>query len=117
MEADCALTSNADYKMYAEGFFSYTGNEVFESTVYGGYVAIYPQIDGWNPGDGASVVIYDGTGEMMGNYEVGQDEKGIYVGMNVDGLTFPIFAGFNDAQGACKRVVFINNMGFRSKRK
>ena len=117
MEADCALTSNEDYKMYAEGFFSYTGNEVFESTVYGGYVAIYPQIDGWNPGDGASVVIYDGTGNMMDTYEVGQDEKGIYVGMNVDGLTFPIFAGFNDAQGACKRVVFINNMGFRSKRK
>lgn len=117
MEADCALTSNDDYKMYAEGFFSYTGNEVFESTVYGGYVAIYPQIDGWNPGDGASVVIYDGTGNKMDTYEVGQDEKGIYVGMNVDGLAFPIFAGFNDAQGACKRVVFINNMGFRSKRK
>ena len=117
MEADCALTSNADYKMYAEGFFNYTGNEVFESTVYGGYVAIYPQIDGWNPGDGASVVIYDGAGNMMDTYEVGQDEKGIYVGMNVDGLKFPIFAGFNDAQGACKRVVFINNMGFRSKRK
>lgn len=117
MEADCALTSNADYKMYAEGFFSYTGNEVFESTVYGGYVAIYPQIDGWNPGDGASVVIYDGAGNKMDTYEVGQDEKGIYVGMNVDGLAFPIFAGFNDAQGACKRVVFINNMGFRSKRK
>ena len=117
MEADCALTSNADYKMYAEGFFSYTGNEVFESTVYGGYVAIYPQIDGWNPGDGASVVIYDGAGNMKDTYEVGQDEKGIYVGMNVDGLAFPIFAGFNDAQGACKRVVFINNMGFRSKRK
>ena len=117
MEADCALTSNEDYKMYAEGFFSYTGNEVFESTVYGGYVAIYPQIDGWNPGDGASVVIYDGTGNMMDTYDVGQDEKGIYVGMNVDGLAFPIFAGFNDAQGACKRVVFINNMGFRSKRK
>lgn len=117
MEADCALTSNADYKMYAEGFFSYTGNEVFESSVYGGYVAIYPQIDGWNPGDGASVVIYDGAGKMMDAYDVGQDEKGIYVGMNVDGLAFPIFAGFNDAQGACKRVVFINNMGFRSKRK
>ena len=117
MEADCALTSNADYKMYAEGFFSYTGNEVFESTVYGGYVAIYPQIDGWNPGDGASVVIYDGAGNMMDTYDVGQDEKGFYVGMNVDGLAFPIFAGFNDAQGACKRVVFINNMGFRSKRK
>ena len=119
MEADCALTSNADYKMYAEDFFSYTGNEVFESTVYGGYVAIYPQIDGWNPGDGASVVIYDGAGNMMDTdtYDVGQDEKGIYVGMNVDGLAFPIFAGFNDAQGACKRVVFINNMGFRSKRK
>ena len=117
MEADCALTSNADYKMYAEGFFSYTGNEVFESTVYGGYVAIYPQIDGWNPGDGASVVIYDGAGNMMDTYDVGQDEKGIYIGMNVDGLAFPIFAGFNDAQGTCKRVVFINNMGFRSKRK
>lgn len=117
MEADCALTSNADYKMYAEGFFSYTGNEVFESTVYGGYVAIYPQIDGWNPGDGASVVIYDGAGNMMDTYDVGQDEKGIYIGMNVDGLAFPIFAGFNDAKGACKRVVFINNMGFRSKRK
>ena len=117
MEADCALTSNEEYKMYAEGFFNYTGNEVFESTVYGGYVAIYPQIDGWNPGDGASVVIYDGAGNMKDTYEVGQDEKGIYVGMNVDGLTFPIFAGFNDAQGACKRVVFINNMGFRSKRK
>ena len=117
MEADCALTSNEDYKMYAEGFFNYTGNEVFESTVYGGYVAIYPQINGWNPGDGASVVIYDGAGKMMDTYEVGQDEKGIYVGMNVDGLKFPIFAGFNDAQGACKRVVFINNMGFRSKRK
>ena len=117
MEAACALTSNADYKMYAEGFFSYTGNEVFESTVYGGYVAIYPQIDGWNPGDDASVVIYDGAGNKMDTYEVGQDEKGIYVGMNVDGLAFPIFAGFNDAQGACKRVVFINNMGFRSKRK
>ena len=117
MEADCALTSNEDYKMYAEGFFNYTGNEVFESTVYGGYVAIYPQIDGWNSGDRASVVIYDGAGNMMDTYEVGQDEKGIYVGMNVDGLKFPIFAGFNDAQGACKRVVFINNMGFRSKRK
>ena len=117
MEADCALTSNEDYKMYAEGFFNYTGNEVFESTVYGGYVAIYPQIDGWSPGDGASVVIYDGAGKKMDTYEVGQDEKGIYVGMNVDGLAFPIFAGFNDAQGACKRVVFINNMGFRSKRK
>ena len=117
MEADCALTSNEDYKMYAEGFFNYTGNEVFESTVYGGYVAIYPQIDGWNPGYGASVVIYDGASKKMDTYEVGQDEKGIYVGMNVDGLAFPIFAGFNDAQGACKRVVFINNMGFRSKRK
>ena len=117
MEADCALTSNEDYKMYAEGFFNYTGNEVFESTVYGGYVAIYPQIDGWDPTAGAKVVIYDGTGNSVENYEPGQDEKGIYVGMNVDGLKFPIFAGFNVAQGACKRVVFINNMGFRSKRK
>lgn len=117
MNVNCALTSNADYKMYAEGFFNYTGNEVFESTVYGGYVAIYPQIDGWNPTAGAKVVIYDGTGNSVENYEPGQDEKGIYVGMNVEGLTFPIFAGFNDAQGVCQRVVFINNMGFRSKRK
>jgi hypothetical protein len=117
MNVNCALTSNADYKMYAEGFFNYTGNEVFESTVYGGYVAIYPQIDGWDPTAGAKVVIYDGTGNSVENYEPGQDEKGIYVGMNVEGLTFPIFAGFNDAQGVCQRVVFINNMGFRSKRK
>lgn len=117
MNVNCALTSNADYKMYAEGFFNYTGNEVFESTVYGGYVAIYPQIDGWDPTAGAKVVIYDGTGNSVENYEPGQDEKGIYVGMNVEGLTFPIFAGFNDAQGVCQRVVFINNMGIRSKRK
>ena len=117
MNVNCALTSNADYKMYAEGFFNYTGNEVFESTDYCGYVAIYPQIDGWDPTAGAKVVIYDGTGNSVENYEPGQDEKGIYVGMNVEGLTFPIFAGFNDAQGVCQRVVFINNMGFRSKRK
>lgn len=119
MNVDCALTTNDDFKSYAEGFFSYTGKEVFESTVYGGYVAIYPQIDGWDPTAGATVVIYDGTGNPVDvkNYEVGQDEKGIYVGMNVEGLTFPIFAGFNDAQGVCQRVVFINNMGFRSKRK
>ena len=117
MNAECALTTNDDFKSYAEGFFSYTGNEVFESTVYGGYVAIYPQIDGWNPGDGASVVIYDGTGNSVENYEVGQDEKGIYVGLNADALTYPIFAGFNNMQGVCQRVVFINNMGFRSKRK
>mgnify|MGYP000087061784 CR=1 FL=1 len=117
MNVDCALTTNEDFKSYAEGIFSYTGKDVFESTVYGGYVAIYPQIDGWDPTAGAKVVIYDGTGNSVENYEPGQDEKGIYVGMNVDGLAFPIFAGFNDAQGACKRVVFINNMGFRSKRK
>ena len=119
MEADCALTSNADYKMYAEGFFSYTGNEVFESTVYGGYVAIYPQIDGWDPTAGADVVIYDGTGNPVDvkNYEVGQDDKGIYVGLNADKLTYPILAGFNDMQRVCQRVVIINNMGFRSKRK
>ena len=117
MNVDCALTTNADFKSYAEGFFSYTGKEVFESTVYGGYVAIYPQIDGWNPGDGASVVIYDGTGNSVENYEVGQDDKGIYVGLNADELSYPIFAGFNDMQGVCQRVVFINNMGFRSKRK
>ena len=119
MNVDCALTTNDDFKSYAEGFFSYTGKEVFESTVYGGYVAIYPQIDGWDPTAGADVVIYDGTGNPVDvkNYEVGQDEKGIYVGLNADKLTYPIFAGFNDMQGVCQRVVFINNMGFRSKRK
>lgn len=119
MEAGCALTTNEEFKYYAEGFFNYTGKEVFESTVYGGYVAIYPQIDGWDPSAGANVVIYDGTGNSVDvkNYEVGQDEKGIYVGLKADKLTYPIFAGFNNMQGVCQRVVFINNMGFRSKRK
>ena len=115
MEADCALTTNEEFKYYAEGFFNYTGKEVFESTVYGGYVAIYPQIDGWDPTAGAKVVIYDGKGNSVENYDVEQDEKGIYVGLNADGLTYPIFAGFNDMQGVCQRVVFINNI--RSKRK
>lgn len=119
MEADCALTTNEEFKYYAEGFFNYTGKEVFESTVYGGYVAIYPQIDGWDPSAGADVVIYDGTGNPVDvkNYEVGQDDKGIYVGLNADKLTYPILAGFNDMQRVCQRVVIINNMGFRSKRK
>lgn len=119
MNVDCALTTNDDFKSYAEGFFSYTGKEVFESTVYGGYVAIYPQIDGWDPSAGANVVIYDGTGNPVPveNYEVGQDDKGIYVGLNADKLACPIFAGFNNMQSVCQRVVIINNMGFRSKRK
>ena len=119
MNVDCALTTNADFKLYAEGIFSYTGKEVFESTVYGGYVAIYPQIDGWDPTAGADVVIYDGTGNPVPveNYEVGQDDKGIYVGLNADELTYPILAGFSDMQRVCQRVVVINNMGFRSKRK
>ena len=61
MDAECALTENEDYKSYAEGFFSYTGKEVFDATVWGGYVCIYPQMDGWNPSEGkGSVVIYDG---------------------------------------------------------
>lgn len=119
MNVDCALTTNDDFKSYAEGIFSYTGKEVFESTVYGGYVAIYPQIDGWDPTAGAKVVIYDGTGNPVDvkNYEVGQDDKGIYVGLNADKLTYPILAGFTDMQRVCQRVVIINNMGFRSKRK
>lgn len=119
MNVDCALTTNDDFKSYAEGFFSYTGKEVFESTVYGGYVAIYPQIDGWDPTAGATVVIYDGTGKAVPdeNYELQKDDKGIYVGLNADKLAYPIFAGFNNMQGVCQRVVFINNMGFRSKRK
>lgn len=117
MNVDCALTTNEEFKDYAVNFFSYTGKEVFESTVYGGYVAIYPQIDGWDPTAGAKVVIYDGKGNPVKNYDVEQDEKGIYVGLNVDKLTYPIFAGFNDMQRVCQRVVIINNMGFRSKRK
>ncbi len=119
MNVDCALTTNDDFKSYAEGIFSYTGKDVFESTVYGGYVAIYPQIDGWDPTAGADVVIYDGTGNPVDvkNYEVGQDDKGIYVGLNADKLTYPILAGFTDMQRVCQRVVIINNMGFRSKRK
>ena len=119
MNVDCVLTTNDDFKNYAEGIFSYTGKEVFESTVYGGYVAIYPQIDGWDPTAGADVVIYDGTGNPVDvkNYEVGQDDKGIYVGLNADKLTYPILAGFTDMQRVCQRVVIINNMGFRSKRK
>lgn len=119
MNVDCALTSNEDYKMYAEGIFSYTGKDVFESTVDGGYVAIYPQIDGWDPSAGANVVIYDGTANRVPveNYEVGQDDKGIYVGLYADELTYPILAGFYDMQRVCQRVVIINNMGFRSKRK
>lgn len=119
MNVDCALTTNEEFKSYAEGIFSYTGKDVFESTVYGGYVAIYPQIDGWDPTAGANVVIYDGTGNPVPdeNYEVGQDDKGIYVGLNADKLTYPILAGFNDMQRVCQRVVIINNMGFRSKRK
>lgn len=119
MKVDCALTTNDEFKSYAEGIFSYTGKDVFESTVSGGYVAIYPQIDGWDPTAGADVVIYDGSGNPVPdeNYEVGQDEKGIYVGLNADKLTYPILAGFNDMQRVCQRVVIINNMGFRSKRK
>lgn len=119
MNVDCALTTNEDFKSYAEGIFSYTGKDVFESTVYSGYVAIYPQIDGWDPSAGANVVIYDGTGNPVPdeNYEVRQDDKGIYVGLNADELTYPILAGFNDMQRVCQRVVIINNMGFRSKRK
>lgn len=119
MNVDCALTTNDEFKSYAEGIFSYTGKDVFESTVYGGYIAIYPQIDGWDPTAGADVVIYDGTGNPVDvkNYEVGQDDKGIYVGLNADKLTYPILAGFNDMQRVCQRVVIINNMGFRSKRK
>ena len=119
MNVDCALTTNDDFKSYAEGFFNYTGKEVFESTVYGGYVAIYPQIDGWDPTAGADVVIYDGTGNPVPveNYELQKDDKGIYVGLNADELTYPILAGFNDMQRVCQRVVIINNMGFRSKRK
>ena len=112
MDVDCAITTNADYKSYAEGLFSYTGNDVFESKVYGGYVAIYPQIDGWDPTAGDGVVIYDGTGNTLSDdkYEIQQDDKGFYVGFMADELTAPILVGFNDAMHVCKRVVVINKM-------
>ena len=110
MDADCAITTNEEYKMYAEGLFSYTGNDVFESKVYGGYVAIYPQIDGWNPSVGDGVVIYDGTGNTLSDdkYEIQQDDKGFYVGFMADEIKVPILVGFNDAMYVCKRVVIID---------
>lgn len=118
MDMECALTENEEYKMYAEGLFSYTGKDVFEATVYGGYVCIYPQIDGWNPTElNGSYIIGDGTGNPVEGAEVGQDEKGVYIGFPTDGLTFPIMVGFNDANFVCQRVVFITNMGFRSIKK
>ena len=118
MDVNCALTESEEFKMYAEGLFSYTGKDVFEATVYGGYVCIYPQIDGWNPTEGnGSYIIGDGTGNPVEGAEVGQDEKGIYIGFPTDGLTFPIMVGFNDANFVCQRVVFITNMGFRSIKK
>lgn len=118
MDVNCALTESEEFKMYAEGLFSYTGKDVFEATVYGGYVCIYPQIDGWNPTKGnGSYIIGDGTGNPVEGAEVGQDEKGIYIGFPTDGLTFPIMVGFNDANFVCQRVVFITNMGFRSIKK
>ena len=107
MDVECALTTKDDYKMYAEGLFSYTGSDVFESKVYGGYVAIYPQIDGWDPTAGDGVVIYDGEGNTVKS-EVGQDDKGIYIGFMADELPAPILVGFNDAMHVCKRVVVIN---------
>lgn len=118
MNVECALTENEEFKMYAEGIFSYTGKDVFEATVYGGYVCIYPQIDGWNPTElNGSYIIGDGTGNPVEGAEVGQDEKGVYIGFPTDGLTFPIMVGFNDANFVCQRVVFITNMGFRSIKK
>lgn len=120
MDAECALTESEEYKSYAEGFFSYTGKEVFEAAVWGGYVCIYPQMDGWNPSEGkGSVVIYDGEANPIAveNMELGQDDKGLYIGFSADGAKYPYFAGFNDANGVCQRVVFITNMGFRSIKK
>lgn len=113
MDMECALTENEEFKMYAEGVFSYTGKDVFEATVYGGYVCIYPQIDGWNPNEGnGAYIIGDSTGNPVEGAEVGQDEKGLYIGFPTDGLTFPIMVGFNDANFVCQRVVFIKNMEF-----
>lgn len=120
MDVECALTENEDYKSYAEGFFNYTGKDVFEATVWGGYVCIYPQMDGWNPSEGkGSVVIYDGEANPIAveNMELGQDDKGLYIGFSADGAKYPYFAGFSDANGVYQRVVFITNMGFRSIKK
>lgn len=120
MDVECALTENEEYKSYAEGFFNYTGKDVFEATVWGGYVCIYPQMDGWNPSEGkGSVVIYDGEANPIAveQMELGQDDKGLYIGFSADGAKYPYFAGFSDANGVYQRVVFITNMGFRSIKK
>ena len=116
MQVDCAKSDNADYKAFLRDNFGYTGDDIFEATVYGGFVAIYPQLEDWNPMTGAGVMFADGKGNLIENYSLEQDETGIYAGVYTDGLNFPIIAAFQDMTGEVKRVVIINNMGFRSKK-
>lgn len=116
MQVDCAKSDNADYKAFLRDNFGYTGDDIFEATVYGGFVAVYPQLEDWNPMAGDGVIFADGTMNLIENYSLEQDETGIYAGVYTDKLTFPIIAVFQNMTGEVKRVVIINNMGFRSKK-
>lgn len=116
MQVDCAKSDNADYKAFLRDNFGYTGDDIFEANVYGGFVAVYPQLEDWNPMAGDGVIFADGSSNIIENYSLEQDETGIYAGVYTDALTFPIIAVFQDMTGKVKRVVIINNMGFRSKK-
>lgn len=116
MQVDCSKSDNADYKAFLRDNFGYMGDDIFEATVYGGFVAVYPQLEDWNPMAGDGVIFADGTMNLIENYSLEQDETGIYAGVYTDKLTFPIIAVFQNMTGEVKRVVIINNMGFRSKK-
>ena len=116
MQVDCTKSDNADYKAFLRDNFGYTGDDIFEANVYGGFVAVYPQVEDWNPMAGDGVIFADGSSNIIENYSLEQDETGIYAGVYTDALTFPIIAVFQDMTGKVKRVVIINNMGFRSKK-
>lgn len=116
MQVDCAKSDNADCKAFLRDNFGYTGDDIFEATVHGGFVAVYPQLEDWNPMAGDGVIFADGSSNIIENYSVEGDETGIYAGVNTKGLTFPIIAVFQDMMGEVKRVVIINNMDFRSKK-
>ena len=60
--------------------------------------------------------MYAQSSNIIENYSLEQDETGIYAGVYTDALTFPIIAVFQDMTGKVKRVVIINNMGYRSKK-
>lgn len=116
MEMKCAKSDNADYKTFLRDNFGYMGDDIFEANVNGGFVAVYPQLEDWNPMVGDGVIFADGSSNIIENYSLEQDETGIYAGVYTDALTFPIIAVFQDMTGKVKRVVIINNMGFRSKK-